>query len=241
MNTWKNNNVLTRIKESYFLEDTDRDEALGLSSDARPVGGTIFFIDNTADGKYEFFDIDGNLMENVQVGDRPHTYRVVEKGSKDKYYIYYDAIYTSKTWTYYKGRYTYDLLDTSEDIGSGKTNTEKAMAENGGIYVSKDSGGLPTIWYQLQQVRNDKVGGCDDWFVPSVDEIEELRKAVELGSVRGGIIAGSSYNTSVFKNKYLWSSSETSLLSAYVWNHKDQYWSGVGKYGLFSVLFTRAF
>ena len=239
MNTWKNNNVLTRIEESYFLEDTYRDEAPGLLADARPVGGTIFFIDNTADGIYEFFDIDGNLMENVQVGDRPHTYRVVEKGSKDKYYVYHDKVY-SGLWTYSeKGSYAYDLLDTSEDIGSGEMNTEKAMANDS--YVTADAKGYPTIWYQLQQARNDKVGGCDDWFVPSVDEFEELRKAVESGSITGGIIAGSSYNTSVFRNKYLWSSSEVSLLGAYAWDREDQYWDGVGKYGRFSVLFTRAF
>ena len=239
MNTWKNNNVLARIEESYFLEDIDRDEAPGLPSDAKPVGGTIFFIDNTADGKYEFFDIDGNLMENVQVGDRPHTYRVVEKGSKDKYYVYHDNVYRG-LWTYYeKGSYAYDLLDTSEDIGSGKTNTEKAMANDS--YITADSDGYPTIWYQLQQVRDDKAGGCDDWFVPSVDEFEELRKAIESGSVRGGTVAGSSYNTSVFSNKHLWTSSETSLLSAYAWDLEDQCWNGIGKYGLFSALFTRAF
>lgn len=241
MNTWKNNNVLARIEESYFLEDIDRDEAPGLPSDAKPVGGTIFYIDETADGKYEFFDADGNVIENVQVGDKPYACRVVEKGSKDKYYVYHDNVYRG-LWTYYeKGSYAYDLLDTSEDIGSGKTNTEKAMAKDNGAYVTADSDGYPTIWYQLQRVRSAEAGGCDDWFVPSVDEFEELRKAVESGSVRGGIIAGSSYNTSVFKNKHLWSSSETSLLSAYAWGGEDQYWDGVGKYGLFSVLFARAF
>ena len=98
MNTWKNNNVLTRIEESYFLEDIDRDEASGLPADVKPVGGTIFYIDDKADGIYEFFDVDGNPMENVQVGDRPHTYRVVEKGSKDKYYVYHDRVY-SGLWT----------------------------------------------------------------------------------------------------------------------------------------------
>ena len=239
MNTWKNNNVLKRIEESYFLEDTDREEVSGSPSDVKFVGGTIFFIDNTADGKYEFFDIEGNLMENVQVGDRPYYYRIIEKGSKDKYYAYRDRAY-SGLWTYYeKGSYAYDLLDTSEDIGSGKANTEKAMANDS--YVTADAKGYPTIWYQLQQVRDDEVGGCDDWFVPSVDEFEELRKAVESGSVRGGAVAGSSYNTSVFMNKYLWSSSEVSSLGAYAWDREDQYWDGVGKYGRFSVLFTRAF
>ena len=66
MNTWKNNNVLTRLKESYFVADTDRGEVSESLSDARPVGGTIFYIDETADGKYEFFDIDGNPIENVR-------------------------------------------------------------------------------------------------------------------------------------------------------------------------------
>ena len=239
MNTWKNNNVLERIKESYFLEDTDRGKVSESLADVKPVGGTIFYIDDTADGIYEFFDADGNPIENVQVGDRPHTYRVVEKGSKDKYYVYHDNVYRG-LWTYYeKGSYAYDLLDTSEDIGSGKANTEKAMANDS--YITADAKGYPTIWYQLQQARNDKAGGCDDWFVPSVDEFEELRKAVESGSITGGIVAGSSYNTSVFRNKYLWSSSEVSLLGAYAWDREDQYWDGVGKYGRFSVLFARAF
>ena len=240
MNTWKNNNVLARIEESYFLEDIDRDEAPGLPADAKPVGGTIFYIDDKADGAYEFFDVDGNLMENVQVGDRPHTYRVVEKGSKDKYYVYHDKAYHRVRWTYCGDRdYVYDLLDTSEDIGSGKTNTEKVMAEDS--YITRDSNGYPTIWYLLQQTRDVRIGGCDDWFVPSVDELDLLRLAVESGNIKGGMVAGSSYNTSVFNNKYLWTSSETSSLAARAWDRRDQYWDGLGKYGLFSVLFTRAF
>ena len=239
MNTWKNNNVLARIEESYFLEDIDRDEALGLPSDAKPVGGTIFYIDETADGKYEFFDIDGNLMENVQVGDRPHTYRVVEKGSKDKYYVYHDNVYRG-LWTYYeKGSYAYDLLDTSEDVGSGKTNTEKVMAEDS--YITADSDGYPTIWYQLQQVRNDKVGGCDDWFVPSKYEIDELRLAIESGNVTGGVIAGYSYEESIFTYKWLWSSSEYSSQSAWYWSYYDQGWHDDSKYVNISVFFARAF
>ena len=240
MNTWKNNNVLARIKESYFLEDTDRGEVSESLSDVKPVGGTIFYIDETADGKYEFFDIDGNLMENVQVGDRPHTYRVVEKGSKDKYYVYHDKAYHRVRWTYCGDRdYVYELLDTSEDVGSGKTNTEKVMAEDS--YITRDSNGYPTIWYLLQQTRDVRIGGCDDWFVPSVDELDLLRLAVESGNIKGGMVAGSSYNTSVFNNKYLWTSSETSSLAARAWDRRDQYWDGLGKYGLFSVLFTRAF
>ena len=160
MNTWKNNNVLTHIKESYFLEDIGEARVSMTPAATKFVGGTIFFIDNTADGKYEFFDIDGNLMENVQVGDRPYYYRIIAKGSKDKYYVYHDRAY-SGLWTYYeKGSYAYDLLDTSEDIGSGKANTEKAMANDS--YITAGAKGYTSIWYQLEEVRDDEVGGCED-------------------------------------------------------------------------------
>ena len=207
------------------------------------VGGTIFYIDDKADGIYEFFDVDGNLIKDVKVGDRPHAYRIVAKGAKDKYYVYHDEMHMAKRWTYLKDEsFVYDAINLlGKGIGKGKTNTEIMMARDNGAYVTANSSGCPTIWYQLQRARDAKVSGCDDWFVPSVDEFEELRKAVESGSVRGGIIAGSSYNTSVFKNKHLWSSSEASLMSAYAWDLEDQYWDGIGKYGLFSVLFARAF
>ena len=51
------------------------------------VGGTIFYIDDTADGIYEFFDADGSPIKDVKVGDKPYYYRVLEKGAKDKYYV----------------------------------------------------------------------------------------------------------------------------------------------------------
>ena len=169
------------------------------------VGGTIFYIDDTADGVYQFFDVDGNLIENVQVGDKPYAYKTVTPGTKDKYYVYHDEIYNNLRWTYYKdGAYVYESLSTPTSIGSGKTNTKTVMAKDNGAYINADSNGYPTIWYQLQQARNAKVGGCDDWFVPSRDEGEELRKAIGFrtvsdsvdpvilpaSKVTGGVIAG---------------------------------------------------
>ena len=71
--------------------------------DVRLVGGTIFHIDDTADGEYQFFDIDGNIIKNVQVGDRPHYYRIIKKGSKDKYFVYYDEVFDKLRWTYCEG------------------------------------------------------------------------------------------------------------------------------------------
>lgn len=208
-----------------------------------PVGGTIFYIDDTADGIYEFFDVDGSLIENVQVGDKPYYYRVLEKGTKGKYYVYHDEMYTFKRWTYSKdGTYVYDAIGSlGEGIGKGKTNTEIMMTHDNGAYVTADSSGTPTIWYQLWQTRLARAGGCDDWFVPSENEIEALRIAIKSGIITGGIIAGSSYKESIFTNKWLWSSSEDSSQYAWFWDYNIQYWDSSSKNNYYSVFFVRAF
>ena len=211
-------------------------------SGVKPVGGTIFYIDDTADGEYQFFDTWGNLLENVQVGDRPYYYKVIKKGSKDKYYVYYDEVFDKLRWTYYKdNNYVHESLSTSRNTGSGKANTEIVMAKDSGNYVTPDSNRTSTIWYRLQQVRSDKGTGCDDWFVPSIDELELLRLAIKSGSVTGGIVAGSSYNKSIFNNKWLWSSSEFLSQRAWYWHHVHQCWDGGNKGLDSSAIFTRAF
>ena len=211
-------------------------------SGVKLVGGTIFYIDDTADGEYQFFDTWGNLIENVQVGDRPYYYRIVKKGSKDKYFVYYDEVFDRLRWTYCEdNNYVHESLSTSKNTGSGKANTEIVMAKDSGIYVTPDSNRLPTVWHRLQQVRSDGGTGCDDWFVPSIDELELLRLSIKSGSVTGGIIAGSSYNNSVFNKKWFWSSSEFLSQRAWYWHHVHQCWDGGNKGLDFSAIFTRAF
>ena len=207
-----------------------------------PVGGTIFYIDDTADGEYQFFDVDGSSIENVQVGDRPYAYKVVSSGSKDKYYVYYDKLYEG-LWTYCKSDdCVLESLGTSNNVGSGKTNTEVVMAKDNGAYIAENPDWHPTIWYQLQQARLTKVGGWDDWFIPSKYEIDELRLAVESGNITGGTIAGSSYEESIFTYKWIWSSSENSSQDAWVWGYYSQCWgNGYGKGSSDSVFFARAF
>lgn len=238
MDTWKNNNVLTRFKESYFIENTGGDRASGLPVDAKPVGGTIFYIDGFANGIYEFFDADGNVIENVRVGDKPNAYRVVSAGTRDKYYVYHDELCEGR-WANREDDEDEisenESLGTSEDTGSGRTNTGIAMA------TSSSFGRYPTIWYRLQQIRNVKAGGCNDWFIPSKDEVEKLRLAIKSGSVTGGTIARSSYDASAFGNKYLWSSSEYSSQSTWLWSPFYHLWGGYYKYGDSFVFFIRAF
>ena len=208
-------------------------------ADANPVGGTIFYIDNTADGTYEFYDTDGNTIENVDVGDKPYAYKVVTPGTKDKYYVYHDELYEGN-WTYYKdGAYVYEYLGMSESIGSGKTNTETVMAKDSGAYITADSNGFPTIWYLLQQARDAKVGGCDDWFVPSRDEGEELRNAIgfqrtsstagpailSAGRVTGGVIAGTADGQAHYRqlidDSYVCYPSATKFLDTDIWSSSE--------------------
>ena len=240
MNTLENNNASTRIEKSYFLEDIGEARVSMTPSDVKRVGGTIFYIDDTADGVYEFFDVDGNVIENVQVGDRPYAYRAVASGSKDKYYVYYDKRYKG-SWASEYDDHIYDSLGTSTSIGSGKTNTEILMTLGDGAYVSADAKGKPTIWSQLQQARNERAGGCDDWFAPSKGEVEALRLAIKSGNITGGTIAGSSYGASIFTYKWLWSSSEYNSQGAWKWDYYSQYWGISNKNNSGSVLFARAF
>lgn len=234
---------VTLSQSSSLIGQYESVNATNAVSDLKMVGGTIFYIDNAIHSVYEFFDIDGNLIENVQVGDRPYAYRVISKDPGDKYYVYYDELYYSnKRWTYYKeGDSVLESLNTLDVTGLGKANTEIVMSKDNGAYITEDSNGCPTIWYQLQRIRNAKVGGCDDWFVPSKGEIEDLRLAVESGSITGGEIAGPSYGKSVFNNSYVWSSSEFSSQYAWIWDSHCQGWFFCYKSNNYPVFFVRAF
>ena len=227
-----------------------------LEEDCHLVGGTIFYIDEEADGVYEFYDYNENLLHDVKVGDRPYAYKVIKAGIKDKYYVYHDEMYTSKRWTYYKdGAYVYDTIGSlGVEIGKGKANTEIMMARDNGAYVTADSNGTPTIWYQLQLTRQAKAGGCDDWFIPSRYEIEELRKAIgfqvvtpadepiilSAGKVTGGVIAGTAdgqahYRDYESNNTRTCYPSATKFLNNYIWSSSESssqdawLWSSYGQ------------
>ena len=222
-----------------------------------PVGGKIYYIDDTA---YSFYDAEGNLMSDVSVGSTPSYYKVITPGSKDKYYVYYDELYTYLGWGQFDAT---EAIGTT--IGTGKSNTETFLTTEAG---KNDY----SIWYKLQQVRNTSPSGCNDWFVPSKDEVEALKLAigcttstsgavvVDASAVTGGNIAGTAdgqthyvlYNGTYycypsdtpFLNRYLWSSSEYPGNKVWYWHGYQQSWESHNKGSHSpsdSVFFVRAF
>ena len=215
--------------------------------DAEIVGGTIFYIDDKADGVYEFYDIYGNRIKNVQVGDRPYYYKVISPGSKDKYYVYHDELFKGLTWTY-AGDCEYDAYKaegTAACMYSGKVNTDRVMTRSHKTCLIAVPNKSPTIWHQLQQMNDAKVGGCNDWFIPSIFELEKLMLAVQSGNVTGGTVAGSSYVDSVFATRYIWSSTEAASyhgdFSVWMWDAGYQCVYISPKNREFAMLIARAF
>ena len=205
--------------------------------DLFPVGGKIFYINPNSEEVVEFFDQYGDPITSVAIGDSPYAYRIIhpDPNGIDKYYVYYDKLYTSKRWTYYEnGAYVYNSLGTANGIGKGKTNTALVMAADGGKYVTNDSNGYATIWYTIKEMRDNLVAGCDDWFVPSESELGKLREAITFirqadadpaptmtaGPVTGGVIAGVA-DGAEHKRSYngytTYYPSNTKFLDSYIW------------------------
>lgn len=196
-----------------------------------PVGGKIFFIDDTAAGAtYHFYDSSGNEIQDISVGDEPTSYSVEGTPTKDKFYVFNNQLLTSKVWTYQQdGDWVYNLLGTSTDVGQGRNNTDIVMAADEGKYVAQSN----SIWHYLDIANTtDKPGGCDDWFVPSKDEADKLRLAVD-----------SDGNTLVtwFTNNYIWSSSENNNVAPWYWHYSYQAWSYYYKNDTNGVFWTRSF
>lgn len=200
---------------------------------AFPVGGKIFYIDPDDNGAvYHFFDQHGEEIE-VGIGDSPFAYTVTGTPTKDKYYVFYPSAYTSKRWTYYSnGEYVYNSLGTQDGVGKGRANTTLVMAADDGAYVTNDSNGVATIWYALSQMNTNKIGGCDDWFVPSKAEVEKIRTAKD---------ADNNAITTLFTNTYIWSSSEYSAQYAWYWRYDNQTWYSNVKSDNYALVGVRAF
>lgn len=207
---------MTQIKNVYGLKGDGTKIFLGTKAVAvdvgSPVGGRIFYIDETSDEEVQFFDVNGALIESVSVGDMPFYYKVTNPGTsgKDKYYIYYEWSRNyprfKSNWTYYNSQtssWVDELLDcTQESIGSGRQNTLNIMSYDSGAYIKNSTTEKPTIWSILKKVNEAKEFNCNDWYVPSSSELYALRGFIQT-HIGDGII-------DFMYESYFYSSSEVS-------------------------------
>lgn len=165
------------------------------------VGGKIFYIDPSSDEVVQFYDQNGQPLSSIAVGDSPYAYKVLDPGvsGKEKYYVYYDALYSALFWAPSGLDINIAVGNYVQTIGAGKPNTTRAFAYKSGAMVVEG-----TVWYQIKQMRDNLYGGCNDWFLPSPNEIEALRSAITYqvittsdtplilpaGPITGGVIAG---------------------------------------------------
>ena len=139
-----------------------------------------------------------------------------DKGSYSDGWRYLEAAPSDQGTGIQWGGHGTKVGGTTTGIGTGKANTEAIVTElGGGNYVAK-------LCYDL------KLGGYDDWFLPSKDELNELYKQK---TTIGGSFSGA-----------YWSSSEDSSNNAWLQNFNDGHQTALVKfYHVISVRAVRAF
>lgn len=130
----------------------------------RCVGGYIFYIDDTATGIYTFKNGSGETVSAPSLHDNctDWTYTVSGGNDKDKYYVAYNNLYTNLTW---------GAVDTAigiydDGIGVGRSNTNAAIGSAADITGS--------IWELIRTMRANNTGGCDDWYIGSKLEMQQI-------------------------------------------------------------------
>lgn len=217
----------------YGLTGMGRKVKIGTAKDtvvnAFPVGGKIFFISqNDNNAIYHFFNESGDEITDIQVGDSPYAYTIDGTPESDKFYVFYPHILNNGRWTYgtYNGvntEYVYESLGAADGIGQGKINTNIIMSKSSGAYIKADSAGdgtnVPTIWKILSDMRENKVAGQDDWFIPAKAELEIIRTSNDR---KGNPL------TELFNNYSIWSSATDTVATAWRW-YRGNNFGAVGK------------
>lgn len=170
-------------KNIYGFDDLGRKVKVGEYDDGfEYVGGRIFYIDSTSTATYKFYDANKQEIANVAVGDTPmYSKKLTDGNGKEKYYVYYDELFDDGyPWTYMiNGQSVYENLGTEYNgIGKGKSNTAIVMNASDGAYVNNYGGTSAnpkiTVWKKVQLLRDALSGGCNDWYLPSKDEVKQV-------------------------------------------------------------------
>ncbi len=203
---------------SIYSEDTEED--------LLPIGGRVFYVnpDGGSGATYTFYDENYNEITDQTVSGLANAvyYSKTGTSASDKFYVY-DT--TNGLSTNEWGYYGTETGATSNTIGSGKTNTAMIFAK--GIQEwGDDDPSLPTVWKYISDMRTNKVGGCDDWFVASEAEQALLKSS--------GLVTW-------YSNNNIWSSVESSSTNVWCWRCSSSGWYSYGKYGTYCVFGCRAF
>lgn len=187
-----------------------------------PAGGYVFY-DVDADNTVEDPDGADNLLSTTcgwrYLEAAPNDLRVVNGvptvdseaegySSGNKYHIFgYYRTSDNGTNIYVNGTAQYDgTTCASTHIGKGESNTEKLVNAMGTSAYSSSSGSSKTLDYAARLCFILSHGGYDDWFLPSIDELDLMWDNLK----RKGIGSFSDYN--------YWSSSENYNYAKYAWN-----------------------
>ena len=151
-----------------------------------------------------------------------------DKGSYSDDWRYLEAAKSDQATSVGWGGHGTSVGGTSTDIGNGKTNTEAIVQALVDGNYTKDGSDVELDGNYAAKICDDLVlGGHDDWFLPSKDELNELYKQK---STVGG-----------FASDNYWSSSEDSAYYAWLQYFSNGYQLGNSKGNARHVRAVRAF
>lgn len=194
------------LRTIYGFDDLGRKVPTGSYDDGlSAVGGRIFYIDPDSDETVKFYDAQGTELQSVAVGDTPTYYKVTSAGvsGKDKYYIY-----NQNTGT---GAWGYNEIATSvtsTSFGDGKTNTASILN-----VTDTSSYASTSLWAWLVTQNNNELGGCDDWYIGTREELKKLKSYLDANADGTTII-------NFFLSQDVYAAAESSSFST---THADSY------------------